>query len=246
VDDTGVVSVRVIGYESMTDVDTGFGLFPSAGQFAGGVWWSKSAYADSTPVAWRIVGDSRGFYFSANNYGANSQYQTFYFGDIKSLKSNDPYACCISGAASSVHAQQNVYGHQLIYANYPGQYASLYLARAANAIGGSEAYANSPEMNLASATSYSIGAVGPGYPSPVDNGLILCPQMIWNNLGLRGYYPGMVVSPQLVNASFSVDDVITGTGALAGKKFITMKNGYYSANANQSVAFFDHTGDWVR
>lgn len=245
--DTGTTSARVIGYEAMTDVDTGFGPFPTTAQMSGGDWWSKSAGGNATVVSWRIVGDSRGFYFSVNNYGASSAYQTFYFGDIKSVKSNDPYACVLTGASSDVAGQQNTYGGQILYSYGIGyNYTGLWAARAANAIGGSTRMVNTLAMSMTSQAAFSMGAYGTPFPSPVDNGLIFSPIMVWNESGLRGYYPGLVSTPQTANAAFSTDDIVTGTGELAGKTFIVIKEGYHTANTNQAIGFIEHTGDWVR
>lgn len=57
VDDTGTTSARVVGYETMTDVDTGVGPFPTAAQMSGGGYWWKSIDATAT---------ARGYFFAAD------------------------------------------------------------------------------------------------------------------------------------------------------------------------------------
>ena len=63
VDDTGTTVARVRGYETMSDVNTGTGPFPTTADFAGsGLWWSKSNTASAGTRPWRIAADDRGFY----------------------------------------------------------------------------------------------------------------------------------------------------------------------------------------
>ena len=64
VDDTGAQVARVVGYEAMSDVDTGVGVFPTAAQIAGGGYWSKSTQASAAAVGWNLVADGRTFYLS--------------------------------------------------------------------------------------------------------------------------------------------------------------------------------------
>jgi hypothetical protein len=47
---------RASGYESMSDVNTGTGPFPTAAQVAGGGYWEKSA----RPAPRRAIGSSWG------------------------------------------------------------------------------------------------------------------------------------------------------------------------------------------
>lgn len=48
VDDTGTTNSRVAGYESMTDVNTGVGPFPTSAMISGGGWWPKASAANAT------------------------------------------------------------------------------------------------------------------------------------------------------------------------------------------------------
>ena len=47
-----------------------FGPFPMDAQFSGGLYWGKSSAASSTARAWRLFGDSQGFYLFVNQDGA--------------------------------------------------------------------------------------------------------------------------------------------------------------------------------
>ena len=57
--------MRVRGYEAMTTVDAGTGLYPTNAQINGGGYWAKSVQADATPIAWELIADSRFVLFRA-------------------------------------------------------------------------------------------------------------------------------------------------------------------------------------
>jgi hypothetical protein len=59
VDDTAAQTARVFGCESMSDINTYAGQFPTNAQMAGGGYWGKSSVANSVPVQWALIGDSR-------------------------------------------------------------------------------------------------------------------------------------------------------------------------------------------
>ncbi|MDD2610647.1 MAG: hypothetical protein PHX60_13355 [Giesbergeria sp.] len=60
VDDTGTTNARVVGYESMSDINTGTGPFPTTTQISGGGWWPKANAANATARAWTVIADSKG------------------------------------------------------------------------------------------------------------------------------------------------------------------------------------------
>ena len=102
VDDTGTTVARVRGYEVMSDANTGTGPFPTTAQWAdSGLWWSKSNAASAAARPWRIVADDRGFFYFCKQADTGAEHQGNYFGDILSLKSNDPYACVLRANAIS-------------------------------------------------------------------------------------------------------------------------------------------------
>src|SRR5574337_1451421 len=103
VDDTGSTDGRVVGYESMADITSGTGPFPTALQLSGGGWWGKSSTADSTARSWILIGDNRGFIFAtACNASYLGYYNTMAFGDIAPIKTPDPYACILAAANLSL------------------------------------------------------------------------------------------------------------------------------------------------
>lgn len=240
-DDTGTTTARVCGYEAMTDVNTGSGLFPSLAQFAApGLWWSKMANSGgSGNRQWIVAADDQGFYFFVKAHDSYL-YQGSYFGDVISLKSNDPYACVLR--ANMQDKSNSIYQYDgLFYNESAAVQEGLYIARAANALGGSVQCAAAGTFRPGLTATGFAGNTGFLYPSPTDNGLMLSPVVIYNSLGYRAYYPGLYFSPQNVGNSFSTGDVIEGSGLLVGKKVIAVQGNY---PASPSMVFIDPLSDW--
>jgi len=245
VDDTSAQFAKVIGYESMTDIATGLGLFPSTAQFNGGLWWSKSNAASAAARPWIVVADDRGVFFFVKNADTSGEYQGYYFGDILSLKSNDPYACVLRANSASRVASVTAMVDSLEYADGTGSGEGLYIARAANTLGGSVKAFATPVLTYTQALTHYTGSGGWPYPGAVDNGLLLTPILIWSAIvGLRGYYPGLRSSPQITNGAFATGDKIAGSGDMVGKTVTVIKLGAPTAGAGQGVVFIDTLSDW--
>lgn len=71
VSDPDATVARAIGYETMTGVSTGTGLFPTAAQVSGGANWIKSWMAGTMPIEWTVYGDARFFAVFASPFVAN-------------------------------------------------------------------------------------------------------------------------------------------------------------------------------
>lgn len=99
VNDAGLNNTRVIGYETMTAISTGTGLFPTAAQVNGGYYWWKSSYSDNTPVNWLFATDGRMFWLAVEAAGAGNPCAKIYgFGDlIPEASAGDPYATLLLG-----------------------------------------------------------------------------------------------------------------------------------------------------
>ena len=247
VDDTGTTVARVRGYETVSDVNTGTGPFPTTADFAGsGLWWSKSNTASAATRPWRIAADDRGFYYFPRQFDTICEHQGNYFGDILSLKSNDPYACVLRGNVSDRSAATGgTFGDDLGMADSLRSYGGLYIARAANTLGSAVNIYSAPVIDTTLNGTHATGSVGFAYPAPVDNGLMLTPVVLHNTLGFRGYLPGIRYSPQVVNTAFNSGDVVAGSGDMAGKKVTAVRMGNLIATPSQcGVVFIDHTSDW--
>jgi hypothetical protein len=244
VDDTGTTTARVRGYESMADVNTGSGPFPTLAQQAlPGRWWSKSSAASAAARNWTIIGDDRCFFLFTNPSATSTDNsQGVFFGDFISVKSNDPYACFLFANLSDRSGITSLIGDSIEYSNGTMSYGAGFVARLPNSLGGSQGL--SPESSFANIADWASGQGGYTYPSPVDNGLTLTQQRLSSTpQGIRGYLPGIRLSPQTCAGFFSPGDVVYGSGTLAGVKLRAVKTGA-TATASSGVCFFDVLNDW--
>jgi hypothetical protein len=109
VNDAGTTSARVIGYETMTAISTGTGLFPTSAQVNGGYYWLKSNYADNTPVNWLFATDGRMFWLAVEAAGGPCA-KIYGFGDlIPEASAGDPYATLLLGDTSAAETYSAFY-----------------------------------------------------------------------------------------------------------------------------------------
>ena len=250
VDDTGTVNARVVGYDSMSDVSTGTGIFPTDLQVSGGNYWPKSNEVNDTYRTWTVVADSKTFYIyvhtRADALGVNGTVHGF--GDFTSLKSGDAYSAFVSGSnwEGVAYDQSSWEGFGMQYSAINNYY--IYSPRSITGIGSSvgcykfwESYATTTEV--------VSGAGGlqttPTYPNLADNSLLLTRSVVVEpSVCLRGYMRGFLNTPQNCNSAFSWRDKIVGVGTYAGKKLLAVKCGISAGHESRGVLFFDITGPW--
>jgi hypothetical protein len=117
VDDTGTQFARVVGHESMTDVDTGSNPFPTAEQVAGGGYWFKSNTASATAIPYVMTGDACFFTWAAAPLVANNVKNRCFiargFGDPLALApTGDAYGCLLGAATSNVVSPVQYIGYR--------------------------------------------------------------------------------------------------------------------------------------
>lgn len=244
VDDTFDRNARVVGYESMTDVDTGERPFPTSTQLSGGGWWPKSNSADSNARAWTVIADDRGFYLHIGTGNANGNSGSVYgFGDFASYKSGDAYASMLASTDNDKSTNGSGEGSALEYVSN-----SHYLrcARSFTGLAGAILLRKTPEFFMNSDTSSGAGyGVVTTYPNGPNNGLILS-RLVLSEDGvcLRGNTRGAYITPQNCHASFTRNTIIDGAGDMAGRKLLAVKCGAPAGTSSQGVMFFDVTGPW--
>ena len=248
VDDTGTVNARVVGYETMSDVNTGTGPFPTSAQVSGGAYWTKSSVANSTSNNWILVADGRTIYF-ARAYrtasGTPNDYELTMFGDIASVKTGGDAFGCVLNANTSDQSGGNVNGSSSMYGISS---TNIWMPRAYTGLGSSMAVAKAfPNFGGLAAGSYSGGSTNSymPYPNPTDGGLYLVPNYITENVGgnqaLRGISPGLYGCPQnLGTTSFANKDSVTGVTGLTGKKLKAI----CTFTGLTAIVFIDITGAW--
>lgn len=247
VDDTAAKNARIVGYETMSDINTGLGPFPTAAQMNGGLYLPKSTSADATERNWTFIGDDRGFYLSIQ--WASGYYSTFYFGDFASRKSPDPYACAIIAPNADVTTytpgSTQVTGSEVFYA-YDISAAALWMPRAVSGVGSSKQGYKTAPMPIGQGNGWHSGAAGSYwmlFPNGANNELYLTPINIAENYSsyftFRGTLPGAYFCPMVMNNAFAHLDRINGIDNLANRALRSIANSYGSG-------FIDVTGPWTR
>lgn len=120
-DAAGAKVALAVGYETMSDVDTGTGPFPTAAQLATGVFISKSYTADTVTHPWFVLADDRSMIFGAAYYVTQPDQfgGMLSFGDLYDVSASDAYASICSGATSSANAISTTPGSSIAKGTVP-------------------------------------------------------------------------------------------------------------------------------
>ncbi len=255
VDDSNAQFARVVGYEVMTDVDTGVGAFPTAAQINGGGYWAKSNVASATTVPWAVHADSRFFAFTPQ-YGVatNVAYQggvTRSFGDcIPKRPGGDGYLCVLNYSITATVAQQT---DSSLFSNIAYQIAT---PRSYTGLGSSSLHISWPYTGVQASSASGLDSALGAFPSRVDGSLQLSKRYVTSvELGgsPRGDIPGLYHVPQSgLYDSFKQFDRAPGALDLAGRVLQAVAtigsgsaiNGATTTSTNVGAGFFDITGPW--
>lgn len=219
---------RVRGFESMSDVDTGTGLFPTTAQVPSeGLYWYKSDAASGAARDWIVFGDDNVFYIflcqSTGSWAGSYVFMT-YFGLPTSFRSGDSYHTMIGGGESSSYANPPnyspgtfTYDITLTSTSWTiGKYMPRELFQEGSAIpfnqvvsGGIQTVStNNPVNNV-----FGSGAIP--FPNQADGGLYASRIVIGNYRGARGRLRGVYAPAHF--RPYDHATVITGSGDLTGK-----------------------------
>lgn len=219
VDDTGTTSARVVGYETMSDVNTGTGPFPTAVQMSGGLYWPKSSTGTAAP--WIALSDGALVYLFIKYDNAN--WQGVVFGDFDSYKASDAFNTLIVGETSAPSSfATNI---DDISASTSTVATGHYIARSYTQVGSS---ITCGKVSDATQSGTTMGSTGMTYPSPLDGALHLAPVWLTQasaTIGKRGLLPGIWNPLHLQPLAHG--DTFSGTGDLTGRSFevITFQSG---------------------
>ncbi|WP_316150049.1 hypothetical protein [Cupriavidus sp. BIC8F] len=254
VDDTGSTAriARVWGCESMTDINSYSGLFPTATQVSGGAYWGKSSTQDAVSRPWIVMGDERCFYlWMAPNPTSVIHGVLHFFGDILAQGGTDQWAVHIAGPTSDkTSAGGASYLQGCCSTNAD---TTCWFARSYTQLGSAVAPTRSPLGGSPSALSYSgAAALHPSltaYPNPIDGALFVGAVALFEGGGLRGTYPGMYYvingASAFLNATSHID-AVTGIDSLPGKTLQAVKVGT-PGNAStlyEGCVLMDNIGPW--
>ena len=236
-------NARAIMVESFSDLNTYSGLTPTAAQLSGGQYWMKGANT-ATAKSWLLVGDGRTFYlftdstqYPASSYGG-LPVGPYAFGDIKSYRAADAYACMLAGNTSST-GESMVFGQGSYGLGGSPTATSLMIARPVSGVGAAIAAQNLSFHRFG-------GLSGPPYPSPVDNGLVVStPVLMFDTSASSGPIRGEArgVADPLANIPTGVlhKQVLSNlTGST--RDFLAVG---FQLSGSYGHVLFDVTGPWA-
>lgn len=250
--DAAAQNCNVRGFESMADIDTGTGPFPTVVESAAGGFWWKSGVSNSNATRWTLFADASAFYFlpqaGSSSNAAHIHCPVHAFGDMLAYRSVDAFSSWLSSAATAPISSNM--GNLLTFSGTSN-------ARAPRAQGGlGSAVAIFPYgVAAASVSSFSGADASQGaYPAP--DGRLRLTRVLLNEGAantaltvLRGEAPGVWHVPQNgLYQYFAPGDVVTmSSGELAGRKLFCIYAGDGNSHTLTSIAgraFVDITGPW--
>jgi hypothetical protein len=230
---------RTTGYETMSDVDTGTGPFPTAAQGVGGVAMvvaRKSATADATARNWILVADSRTFYLFVLTGDVANTYYSMWFGEFYSLLPSDGFRVGIA-ARTTENSSSSAVEKLVSIRSQLSEVCGNWIARGHNGTGGSVEIGKHSDLAKSGANSSSLFGIVP-YTNPANGAFYV--SRIWIHDptttpvgGLRGRMRGFWLWLHAITA-VTDGDVLTGSGELAGKTFLVIKQ---TGNADGSGNF---------
>ena len=238
-DGTGSFKVKMRGYESMTDVNTGTGEFPTTTQLANGVYAAIGTSTTAANKPWIVVADNKRFYLwvgasltTAVDISTSTTWQAlFFFGDIISFRPGDTYCCQIMGSDSASNATERFGLAAALNAVIAGSFIERDAAQAAGAVNNGKHFdyfgaSSSPTMGSTACVAY---------PDPITGGINLSRIHVSNGAtvkGIRGRLPGVFAPLNALPGNNG--DTFSGVGDLAGRTFILLDCG--SGNTRGRVA----------
>lgn len=243
----GAQEARVFAYETMTDVDTGTNVFPTAAQSTYGYLWRKSSTTDTTPKTWIVISDGKFFYLmvqhtnttlSMTNSDANFGCS---FGDVISYKPGDVWATMLTGNTSQASTSSNANGLMAAQTSITAASSftsSLVLARNYTAVAGAQ-YVGLYGTGLSGTCLGTTAAIS--YPHAIDNGFYMAPVVITQGSPalLRGRLPGAYEC--MHGRALNNLDIIENVQGMSGRKFMCL---YGSNSSSFGNLMIDITGPW--
>lgn len=248
---------RIVGYDTMSDVDTGLEPFPTNAQFSGGLYIPTSIDTSATARGWMVIATATAFYlFISSNQpdiysGATSDVfrQQIFFGEYITYVPAFTYNVALIGATSPSPSSGSVLGTQpnQTYGALP-LCAGHYACRAHSGDAGSATMAKHwfqisfYDFN----TNRQPGTYGGiSTPDPVTGKVLATRVRLTTNsisdAALVGHLPGFRIpcTQQYMGAH---GDTAPGAGALAGNTFMRVWcSHHYGSNNSTGQALVNIT-----
>lgn len=252
VDDTSTLTsaraARVVGYETMSDVNTGApSPFPTAAQTSGGGSWFTHYGSGSVanPRQWMIIADEMFFWLHILTYPEQATSTNYYrecyaFGDIIPFKPGDTtHTVLLANDSPTQPNSSEAYPFYGVSISSGLSRYRLSIARDFTNLGGPITMGWHAD-SVKGSTSWGSGFLG--YPHGPDGGLYLSPVWVHNPnyspYSVRGIMPGIWV-PCHYDGILSQEQLVNGQGDLAGKTFMCRR--HYTQSA-----LFEISNTWDR
>lgn len=236
VDDTGASTARVVGYETMSDINTGVGPFPTAAQVSGGGYWRKSG---STGLVWFLLATDKAFYFfNEVRSDALLNHSIKFFGDFSSERLADAYACALQADAVDTLDTAYIWSQIGTTGFTSVNYSHLYVPRSFTQLGSGIELVTNHCGGQASGVPASVVP----YPSGASNGVVLLPISAREATSYTYRclaWPGVYGTPQA--SPVTPLDVLRGVGS-DGKDLLAVAP-RFGGNGTGRL-FIDLTGPW--
>lgn len=231
----GAKEALIRGFETMSDVDTGTGEFPTAAQSSltsNSLVIRKSATADGTDRAWIVIADDRTCYVLVFTGDNATVYLTFGFGEFYSFVSGDAYNSFLIARATENSATLTVDTLDRVSTTMAVA-TGHYMPRGYTGLGTSVQFGKHGDVAKSNGATALLGAIT--FPNPADGGLYISRVWIHDNTtaptpNIRGQMRGFW-QPLHTLASFTNADTFSGVGNIAGYTFLLQKtsgnNGTY-------------------
>lgn len=233
VDDTTTTYASMVGYESMSDVNTGTNKFPGSTTY---YYALKSNSADGNARPWILIGNDRAFYlFVAENNSYTTSFGGTFFGDILTLRlAGDSYSTAL--IASTSNSSQSNFPTLQIGSTITGH---ILARNYAQTIGATAFLKTAFGYTLSSSSFANDSNYYASYTDPMNSGVIIIPVFILESTtnGFRGKMPGIYApfhyrNPP--NQTYFTDS--------SGKLMVTIQGGSGSGNYYRYI--FDISGPW--
>jgi hypothetical protein len=199
---------EVCGFETMSDVDTGTGRFPTTTQItatnAGNLRWQLTGNVAGTKV-WQVWGNDTQLLWMGEEAGSRA---AGYFGDIVSFKSGDAYNCIVIGKPADQTSFGNGEPNWMQLQAFAGSGSAIpsqqanglaghYMPRAASQAGSAIAVNKYTDGTRHQNSTMGAGTAGTdtmAYPANIDGGLHVARIFVGQtgaSGGPRGYIPGI-------------------------------------------------------
>lgn len=190
VDDTGTTTARVVGYKTMTNVDTGSGAFPSEAQQAGGLYWPK-AHNTTGNRKWAVRADEKSLLFYVQPTTGNEGGSIVGFGDLDE-EYHDPWRAFLSGHASALFTG----GAGCLSVTGSAPSVTLCMPSSPSGTSGAEQAYLTSALRSSGASGSPSGSLHSTFPDPAQGGLLLSRPSVISESGYRGPIPGLLHTPQ--------------------------------------------------